>query len=95
MIVITKEHHYQFKVRKPETEKEGTHSFVYIHDGSIDRSYVLKFENADLRILEGETSSLIQNKSKMPILVNDKLVEREASFSKGIPFIVNSRRLFN
>lgn len=95
MIVITKEHHYQFKVRMPESKNESTHAFVYIHDGGINRSYVLKFENTELRILEGDTSTLIQNKTNKPILVNEKLVERENHFSKGTPFIVNKQRILN
>jgi hypothetical protein len=95
MIVITKDKHYQFKVRKPETEKELAHSFVYMHEGEINRSYVLKFENSDVRILEGETSSLIQNKTKKQILINEKIVDREGNFSRGIPFIINNQRIFN
>jgi len=95
MIVITKDKHYQFKVRKPELDTNQTHSFLYIHEGEINRSYVLKFENADFRILEGSTSSLIQNKNKNPIQVNEKIVERDGHFSKGIPFIVNNQRIFN
>lgn len=95
MIVITKDHHYQFKVRKPNTENEKAHSFVYIHEGEVNRSYVLKFENDDVKILEGETSTLVQNKSKKPILVNEKVIEREGSFSKGIPFVVNNLRVLN
>ena len=94
MIVITKDHHYQLKLRRP-LENEKSHSFVYIHEGVVNRSYVLKFENDDLKILEGETSTLIQNKTKKTILVNEKEVEREGSFSKGIPFVVNNQRVLN
>lgn len=95
MIVITKDHHYQFKIRKTTTVGEKSHSFVYIHDGEINRSYVLKFENELVRILEGESSSLVQNKTKKNVLVNDKSIDREGSFSKGIPFIVNNMRVLN
>jgi redox-sensitive bicupin YhaK (pirin superfamily) len=95
MIVITKDHHFQFKVRMPESKNESTHAFVYIHDGDINRSYVLKFENADLKILDGDSSTLIQNKTSKPIIVNEKVVDREAHFSKGIPFIVNNQRILN
>jgi type IV secretory pathway VirB9-like protein len=95
MIVITKDHHYQFKLKKPTSEDEKAHSFVYLHQGGINKSYILKFENEVVRILEGDTSTLIQNKTKKSLLVNDKLIEREGSFSKGIPFIVNNQRVFN
>jgi hypothetical protein len=66
-----------------------------MHEGEINRSYVLKFENSDVRILEGETSSLIQNKTKKQILINEKIVDREGNFSRGIPFIINNQRIFN
>ncbi len=95
MIVITKNQHYQFKIRSPLSQIEKTHSFVYIHDGEIDRSYVLKYENSVLRILEGEKSTLIQNKTKSTISINDKLIEREGYFSKGIPFIQGEQRILN
>ncbi len=95
MIVITKDHHYQFKVKRPVLETDKTHSFVYIHEGEVNRSYVLKFENSEVKILEGNTSSLVQNKTQKPILVNEKVVDREASFSKGIPFVVNNQRVLN
>lgn len=95
MIVITKDHHYQFKVRDGDVEKEKTHSFIYVHEGEANKSYVLKFENKFLKILEGDTSTFIQNKSKETIWVNDKQIDREGVFSKGIPFIVNNQRVMN
>jgi type IV secretory pathway VirB9-like protein len=35
MIVITKDHHYQFKIKSP-ISGEKTHSFVYLHEGKIN-----------------------------------------------------------
>lgn len=95
MIVVTKDKHYQFKIKRPDQESGKTHSFVYIHEGEVNRSYVLKFENSDIKILEGDSSTLVQNKTKKPILVNDKMIERESVFSKGTPFLINNQRVFN
>jgi len=95
MIVVTKNKHYQFKIKRPDQELGKSHSFVYIHEGEVNRSYVLKFENSDIKILEGESSTLVQNKTKKPIMVNDKMIERESVFSKGTPFLINNQRVFN
>lgn len=94
MIVITKDHHYQFKINAPK-QSEKTHSLVYIHNGALDRSYVLKYESEKIRILEGETSTLIQNKTKKGISVNDIEITKDGNFSKGIPFIVDGERVLN
>jgi hypothetical protein len=95
MIVVTKDKHYQFKIKRPDQELGKSHSFVYIHEGEVNRSYVLKFENSDIKILEGESSTLVQNKTKKPIMVNGKMIERESVFSKGTPFLINNQRVFN
>ena len=95
MVVLTKDQHYQFRVLNSSFDKGRDHSFVYIHDGIPNKAYVLKYEDQNIRILEGETSSLVQNKSKDKVFVNEKIVEREANFSKGIPFILNNKRIFN
>ena len=94
MIVLTRDHHYQFKIKEPKLN-DKTHSFIYVHEGTPNRSYVLKFENENIKILEGETSTLIQNKTKKPLMVNDSTIGHEAIFSKGIPFLINNERVLN
>lgn len=94
MIIITKDHHYQFKIKEPKS-LEKTHTLVYVHEGVINRSYVLKYESEKVRILEGETSTLIQNKSKKGISVNETEILKDTNFSKGIPFIVDGERVLN
>lgn len=94
MIVITKDHHYQFKIKEPKPN-EKSHSFIYVHNGEANRSYVHKYESEQVKILEGESSTLVQNKTKNSIVINDTQIDREGTFSKGIPFIINGERVFN
>ncbi len=94
MIVITKNHHYQFKLKGPLTG-DKTHSFIYLHEGEINRSFVKKVETDSYKVLEGETSILIQNKKKEPLMVNEKLLDREGYFSKGSPILIGNQRVWN
>lgn len=92
MVVITKEQHYQFKVK---TVENGHHSFVYVYPGSINKTFVNKLETQDFRILEGDSSTLVQNKRDGPIKVNGRELEREDYFSKGVPLFINDKRVLN
>lgn len=92
MVVITKDQHYQFKVKTVENEH---HPFVYVYPGSVNKTFVKKLENQDFRILEGDSSTLVQNKRDGPITVNNITVEREDHFSKGVPLFINGKRVLN
>lgn len=97
MIVITKDHHYQFKLKEVNASLEGgkSHSFVNIYEGAINRSFEKKLESDLFKVYEGETSSWIINKSKTPINVNGVEVIRDGYFSKGSPIIINNQRVWN
>lgn len=92
MVVITKDEHYQFQLK---TTDLNFHSFVYIYPGTVNKTFVKKIDNSDLRILEGDSSILLQNKREGPIIVNGKNVEREEYFSKGVPLIIEGKRVLN
>jgi hypothetical protein len=94
MIVITKDHHYQFKIKSP-LAGEKTHSFIYLHEGEINRSFVKRVETENYKVLEGDTSTLIQNKKKEPLTVNEQVVDREGYFSKGSPILIGNLRVWN
>ena len=97
MIVITKDHHYQFKLKEvlAGPKPELSHSFINIYEGVINRSFDKKIENDSYKILEGETSSWVVNKSKNPIMVNGEEVVRDGYFSKGSPILINDQRIWN
>lgn len=92
MVVITKDQHFQFKVK---TVEKGHHPFIYIYSGSINRTFVKKLETPDFRVLEGDSSTLVQNKRDLPLRVNDTELEREEYFSKGVPLFINGKRVLN
>lgn len=94
MIVITKNHHYQFKIKSP-AQGEKSHSFIYLHEGEINRSFIKKLETENYRILEGDTSILVQNKKKGPLVVNEQVIDRQGHFSKGSPVMIGNQRVLN
>lgn len=97
MIVITKDHHYQFKLKEvlASQRADQSHSFINIYEGAINRSFDKKIETDTYKILEGETSSWIVNKSKNPINVNGEEIVRDGYFSKGSPILINNQRVWN
>jgi hypothetical protein len=94
MIVITKDHHYQFKL-KEDLDSKSSHSFVNIYEGVVNRSFEKKLETDSYKVFEGETSSWVVNKSKIPINVNGMEVVRDGYFSKGSPILINNQRVWN
>lgn len=92
MVVVTTDQHYQFKI---QTVAETGHHFIYVYQGAINKTFSKKLETTDFRILEGDSSSLIQNKLDFPIEVNGVQVIREGYFSKGAPVIINHKRVLN
>lgn len=97
MVVITKDHHYQFKLKEVffAQSSDQSHSFVNIYEGVIDRSFNKKIETDTYKIFEGETSSWIVNKSKNPMNVNGVEIIRGGYFSKGSPILINNQRVLN
>jgi type IV secretory pathway VirB9-like protein len=96
MIVITKVHHYQFKLKEVlPNNPEQTHSLVNVYEGETNKSFNKKIETDLFKFYEGETSTWIVNKTKIPISVNGTLVERDGYFSKGAPILINNIRVSN
>lgn len=92
MVVITKDQHFQFKVR---TLEKGHHPFIYVYPGTINKTFVKKLETSEFRVLEGDTSMLVQNKREESLKVNESNVDREEHFSKGVPLFINGKRVLN
>lgn len=97
MIIITKDRHYQFKLKEIQQgqNSEQSHSLVNIYEGAINRSFNKKIETDNYKIFDGETSSWVVNKSKAPITVNGVEVVRDGYFSKGSPILINNQRVSN
>ena len=92
MVVVTRNQHFQFKL-KPSTE--NNHQFVYLYRGEINKTFIKKMETDEFKILEGDSSILIQNKQQNPLVVNEAEVIKEDHFSKGAPIIINNKRVLN
>lgn len=92
MVVITKDQHFQFKVK---TVDKNHHNFIYVYSGMVNKTFIKKLETSEFRLLEGDTSVLVQNKLNRPLKVNDVTVEREEHFSKGVPLFINEKRILN
>lgn len=95
MIVITKDNHYQFKLKEvyQEQETNKTHSLVNIYNGGINKSFTKKFENQVIVLFEGDTSIWIVNKSKEKLIINNMEILKEGYFSKGSPILINNERV--
>lgn len=95
MIVLTKDQHYQFKLREiPSNADQGkSHSLVNIYKGEINKSYIKKLDTDTYRVLEGETSTWVINKTGKNLEVNGGELERDGYFSKGAPLLINKERV--
>ena len=95
MIVLTKDHHFQFKLKEvPQSgDQSKTHSLVNIYEGEINKSYIKKLETDTFRVLEGESSVWIINKTSKNLEVNGTELERDGYFSKGSPLLINKERV--
>ncbi len=97
MIIITKDRHYQFKLKEVQQGQtpDSSHSLVNIYEGAINRSFNKKLETDNYKVFDGETSTWVVNKSKIPITVNGVEVVRDGYFSKGSPILINNQRVSN
>lgn len=95
MIVLTKNQHYQFKLKEvfPNGDQSKSHSLVNIFEGEINRSYVKKIETDAFKILEGDASVWLINKTNKSFSANGLEVIRESYFSKGAPILINGERV--
>jgi hypothetical protein len=79
-----------FNIRLTQNNKYA-HDFIELKRGSEDNSFTVKFENEHFRVLEGMSSTLIENKLDEPIIVNDGLVRGRGFTSKGAPIFITAK----
>jgi hypothetical protein len=90
MVILTKNHHFNFKY---EIVDKAHHDFVYIHEGKENTSYVKKYEDENVKLLEGSSSVYIVNKGKTPVSVNSQELKKAMIFSKGLPIFIDNKRI--
>lgn len=95
MIVLTRDQHYQFKIKEVplNADQKNSHSLVNVYGGEINKSYIKKLDTETYRVLEGGTSVWVINKTGKNLDVNGSELERDGYFSKGAPLLINKERV--
>ena len=91
LLVITKQRKYYFDLSQNQTDP---HKFIEVKHGVINHAMKQLVKMPLYEILEGDSSVLFINKGK-DALVNTRKVKRKDYFSKGVPLIVNGKRILN
>jgi hypothetical protein len=92
MLVVTSKSKYYFHVSLDESTP---HQFIEISDGEINSTFKKILEKEKYEILQGGSSLLFVNKTKIPITVNGQKIQSKDYFSLGVPIIVNGERILN
>ncbi len=92
LLVITKERKYYFDLN---LSKNDSHQFIEIKDGIASHALTKKIKTKDYEILEGQASILFINNTNKEMVVNNITVKQKEYFSKGVPIIVNGKRILN
>lgn len=92
LLVITKERKYYFDLKQTN---HNPHQFVEIKDGIGSHALTKKIKTKDYEILEGQSSLLFVNLAKNEVEVNSMKVKKREYLSKGVPIILNGKRILN
>jgi type IV secretory pathway VirB9-like protein len=92
LLVITKERKYYFDLKQTN---EKSHQFIEIKDGVASHALTKKIKTKDYEILEGQSSVLFVNNTAQELIVNSIKVKQREYFSKGVPIILNGKRILN
>ena len=92
LLVITSDAKYYFDLRSSELKP---HQFVEIRRGQINKAMKITLETSKFKLLEGDTSILIVNKTNEVLKVNEFEVKRKQYLGKGIPIFVDGMRILN
>jgi len=92
LLIITKERKYYFDLKMAES---NSHQFIEVKDGLGSHALSKKIKIKEYEILEGQSSILFINNLKETVLVNSIRVKQKEYFSKGVPIILNGKRILN
>lgn len=92
LLVITKEHKYYFELKLTEN---NSHQFIEVKDGIASHALTKKIKTKDYEILEGQASILFINNTNKEMMVNNITVKQREYFSKGVPIILDGKRILN
>lgn len=92
LLVVTSDAKYYFDLRSSEARP---HQFVEIRRGQINKAMKIILETSKFKLLEGDASILIVNKTNGVLKVNEFEVKRKLYLGKGIPVFVDGIRILN
>lgn len=91
LVVATKSHQYVFKLKKGD---ENSRNALFMHEGKVNASFISKFENEHFRLMEGDTSVMVQKKTSATLILNGEEIRSTQFFSKGLPVFLNNVQVY-
>lgn len=91
LLILTKQRKYYFNLRVGDKP----HQFIEVKHGAINHAFKKLINRDDFEVLEGASSVLFINKRKRPVRLNEQIVKDKAYISKGVPLILEGKRVFN
>ena len=92
LLVITKDRKYYFDLKY---DKDKPHQFVEVKDGVVNFALTKKITKSDYELLEGDNSILFINRKNSEVNVNGITVKQREYISKGVPIVVDGKRILN
>jgi hypothetical protein len=92
LLVITKNAKYYFDLKH---DRSNPHQFIEIKNGVMNHALTKKMKTKEVEILEGDNSILLINNSSHELTVNGVKVKHREYFSKGVPIILEGKRILN
>jgi hypothetical protein len=92
LLVVTQKRKYYFVL---SYDQANPHGFIEVRHGVMNHALKKKIETTDYEILEGESSLLFINRRATEIDVNGIKVNKREYFSKGVPLLIEKKRILN
>ena len=91
LLVITKQRKYYFNLKVGS----NAHQFVEVKHGAVNHGFKKAVVKEEYEVLEGSSSMMFINKMDRPVRLNEQIVESKAYVSKGVPLMLEGKRILN
>lgn len=92
LLVITRTGKYYFSLKH---DRSNPHQFIEIKNGVMNHALTKKVKTREYEILEGDNSVLFINNSSQEVNVNGMKIKHREYLSKGVPIIIEGKRILN
>ncbi|MBL6988685.1 MAG: hypothetical protein ISR65_02870 [Bacteriovoracaceae bacterium] len=94
LLILTSKGQYNFYLQSTE---HNAHDFIQVSNGKIDSNHRVIVENDNFRVLEGNSSTLFENKLETSVTVNQQRIDgkNHRYLNKGAPIIYQGRRIYH